>query len=94
MKDAKEDSRDPVSLIATERGFYSGSMVEPGEKFLFDPMVRGEGKPPLKLPKWAVPSGEYRPKPKRKEAFDTKPIAAQAAVRKKAAQAAGTDDLA
>ena len=41
-----------IKLVAVERGFVLGRMVEPGAKFLFD-TVTADGKP-RKLPKWAV----------------------------------------
>lgn len=81
MADQKEKESTVVELVAVERGFVLGRMVEPGAKFLFD-TVTADGKP-RRLPKWAVKTGDPRlskPKPK---AGDLKPKETQAAVKGK-----------
>lgn len=78
----------PITLVARERGFAMGRMVEPGTTFLFNP-VGADGKP-RKLPKWAVPAGTALA-PKKPVVADLKPPDAQAAVRKKAGQLSGSD---
>ena len=87
MTMADEKTVDPIQLVAVERGFAMGRMLEPGEKFLFAPL-RDDGTA-RKLPKWAVRAGDpalAKPKP---VAGDLKPKAAQAAVKVKAGQLAG-----
>ncbi len=85
MSDPK--SPEPITLVAVERGFAMGRMVEPGAKFLFNP-VDSDGKP-RKLPKWAVQPGDARLNKPKPQAADLKPKAAQAAVKQKAGQLAG-----
>lgn len=79
----------PITLVAVERGFAMGRMVEPGTKFLFSPVDRNGN--PRKLPKWAKQPNEVKAKPPQVLEVDTKPKDAQAAVRKKAGQLAGSD---
>jgi hypothetical protein len=45
-----------ITLVAVERGFRDGKMVEPGKKFPFV-LVSADGKQ-HKLPKWAVREGD------------------------------------
>lgn len=74
---------EPIELVAVEMGFYRGALVEVGKTFTF------YGK---KLPKWAVHPGDQRgamDKTKKPLAFDTKPAAAAAAVKAKAAGLSG-----
>jgi hypothetical protein len=79
MDDAKKF--EPVKLIAVERGFMNGAMVERGTKFTFTPTRLGkDGKP--RLPKWAQPA--EKPLPVKPSVADLKPKAAQAAVKAKA----------
>lgn len=88
MADEKQpDKPAPIELVATERGFALGRMIEPGTKFLFSPVDR-DGRP-RKLPKWAVPADQVKPKKPPVLEVDTKPKDAQAAVRKKAGQLSG-----
>lgn len=82
---------EPITLVAIDRGFVLGHMVEPGESFRFNP-VNADGSP-RKLPKWAAPAGDPRlAKPKPRAAGDLKPKDAQAAVRRKAGQLTGATD--
>lgn len=87
--DKKADAVEPITLVAVERGFAMGRMVEPGTKFQFRP-VRSDGSP-RKLPKWAVEVEKAPPPKKAPTGFDTKPKDAQEAVKKKAGQLSGTD---
>jgi hypothetical protein len=78
------DEVKTVMLVAVERGFLNGRMVEPGASFEFT------GK---KLPKWAKPKEEARKalaeKAAKVKAFDTKPAETKSAVQQKAAQLGG-----
>ena len=68
-----------VELVAVERGFRDGAMVEPGEAFVFT----GN-----RLPKWAATAEDAAKRlaaKKQRPAGDLKPTAAQKAVGKKAA---------
>lgn len=68
-----------VQLVAVERGFRDGAMVEPGEAFVFT----GN-----KLPKWASTAEDAAKRlaaKKQRPAGDLKPVAAQKAVKAKAA---------
>ncbi|MGC4080283.1 MAG: hypothetical protein QM702_25185 [Rubrivivax sp.] len=47
-------------MIAVERGFRRNAMVEPGERFTFDPNPPAPGLPPRKPPKWAAEPGDPR----------------------------------
>jgi hypothetical protein len=79
MSDNK--TTESILLVAIERGFLQGRMVEPGQTFQFNP-VGADGKP-RKLPKWAAKKGDpvlNKPKP---VAGDLKPKAAQDASKKK-----------
>ena len=79
-------SDEPITLIAVERGFAMGRLVEPGERFLFAPT--DEAGKVRKLPKWAALPGDPKlSRPKPAPAGDLKPKAAQVAVRRKAGQA-------
>jgi hypothetical protein len=78
---------DPIQLIAVERGFVLGQLIEPGQKFLFNP-VGSDGKP-RRLPKWAAKAGDPRLSAKKPEVGDLKPKAAQAAVKVKAGMLGG-----
>ena len=49
---------DFTQLVAVERGFYDGAMVEVGAKFHFATKT-ADGKE-RKLPKWAVPVAQLR----------------------------------
>lgn len=87
MTMADEKTVDPIQLVAVERGFAMGRMVEPGDKFLFAPL-RDDGTV-RKLPKWAAKVGDpVLVKPKKPNG-DLKPKDAQAAVKAKAGQLAG-----
>lgn len=75
---------ETITLIAVERGFHKGRMVEPGAPFPFDP-VGADGKH-RKLPKWAAKEGDQRlGKTKAKPVADLRPPEAQAAAKAKAA---------
>lgn len=80
-----------VQLVAVDRGFYKGRMVEPNKSFVFD-AVDADGKA-LKLPKWAKPKGEAQAllaaRAKKVQAFDTRPAAAQTAAKQKAGELGG-----
>lgn len=81
MADEKKPASTVVTLVAVERGFVRGRLVEPGKSFEFN-TVGADGKP-RKLPKWAVPAGDpklSRPKP---QSGDLKPKEAQAASKEK-----------
>lgn len=68
-----------VQLVAVERGFRDGAMVEPGESFTFT----GD-----RLPRWASTAEDAAKRlavKKQRPAGDLKPVAAQKAVGKKAA---------
>jgi hypothetical protein len=87
---AEDKTVEPIQLVAVERGFAMGRLVEPGEKFLFNPVAANGS--PRKLPKWAAKPGDPRigkPKP---TAGDLKPKAAQAAVKQKAGALSGTSE--
>ena len=68
-----------VQLVAVERGLRDGSLIEPGESFVFS----GD-----KLPRWASTAEDAAKRLKAKvarPAGDLKPKAAQSAVKAKAA---------
>lgn len=70
-----------IQLVAVDRGFVNGRMVEPGRSFSFD-TVGADGKP-RKIPKWAAKDGDNK-QPKGKPKFgDLKPLDAQLAVKNK-----------
>ena len=71
-----------VELVAVERAFYQGAMVERGDTVMFTG---------AKLPKWGKAKAEAAEAlaKSQRPAGDLKPKAAQAAVRKKAAGLAG-----
>lgn len=81
---------DTVQLIAVERGFRDGAMLERGKRFSFTVTALGKDGQ-AKLPKWAQPADKPLPPPKR-AAGDLKPVAAQRAVKGKAAQLTGNAD--
>lgn len=83
--DKKLKVGDVVELIARERGFRNGKMVEPGRKFMHTVTAGKDGEP--RLPKWAqLATIPLPPKPK---VEDLKPKAAQEAVKAKRGQLAG-----
>lgn len=83
-----ETKFEPVKLVAVDRGFRGGELVERGEKFMFTPTKMGkDGKP--RLPKWAQPADQPLPKKDSRTAGDLKPTAAQAAVATKRGALAG-----
>jgi hypothetical protein len=73
---------DVIELVAVERGFAMGRMVEPGTKFMFRAKT-ADGKA-RKLPKWAQPSSQPVAKKPEAKNGDLKPKDAQAAVAAKA----------
>jgi hypothetical protein len=85
MSDPK--STEPITLVAVERGFAMGRLIEPGTQFKFNP-VGVDGKP-RDLPKWAAPVGDARLSKPKPQVGDLKPKDAQAAVKQKAGQLAG-----
>lgn len=85
MADAKDTT---VELVAVERGFLNNKLIEPGTKFVFD-RTGSDGKSLRKLPKWAVPAGEYRAKKAKAPAGDLRPKEAQEAAKQKAGQLGG-----
>lgn len=78
---------DPIRLVATERGFVKGRMVEAGAVFLFDP-VGSDGKD-RKIPRWAVKEADAKPPKEKPKAGDLKPQDTQAAVKRKMAGFSG-----
>jgi hypothetical protein len=78
--DAKQP--DAIELVAVERGFVLGRMVEPGRKFMF--RTKTEDGKPRKLPKWAQPADKPLPAKTLQQNGDLKPKDAQEAVAKKA----------
>ena len=95
MADPKTPEKlPPVELVATQRGFYRGRMVEPGKTFMFDPNPSVPGGK-MKWPKWAKAAPEAQrelaEKAAKAKAFDTKPKDAAVASRGKAAQLVGGD---
>lgn len=88
--DKTPDRLPMVELVASVRGFYRGSLVEPGKSFMFDPNPSVPGGK-VKFPKWAAPAGkeaEKKPPPVDK-GFDTRPIAAVVAAKRKASALSG-----
>lgn len=85
MADDKK-ANDVIELVAVERGFAMGKLVEPGRKFMF--RVNGEDGKPRKLPKWAQPADKPLPKKDTRNAGDLKPVDAQKAVAEKRGQLA------
>lgn len=88
--DKKPERLPLVELVASVRGFYAGSMVHPGQAFMFDPNPSVEGGK-VKWPKWAAPKGEEaQKKPAVLGAgFDTRPPAAVKAAKAKAGAIGG-----
>jgi hypothetical protein len=80
---ADDKSAELIELVAVERGFVDGRMVEPGKSFVL-PALDASGKP-RKVPKWAAIKSQYQPKPTKPVVGDLKPKAAQAAVKTKSA---------
>lgn len=98
MAEEKKAERLPlVELVAVERGFYKGAMVEPGRSFMYDPNPSKPGSK-VKPPKWAKPKEEatkvLSEKAAKVKAFDTKPKEAQQASRDKGAALTGAAPLA
>jgi len=77
---------DTMELVAVERGFRNGKLVEPGRKFTHVVTAGKDGKP--RLPKWAQPADQPLLKKSEVKNGDLKPTDAQAAVRQKAGQLA------
>jgi len=77
------DKEQTVTLVAVERGFRNGQLVEPGATFPYP----ADAKPP----KWAAKQGDPRLAQAAKPvtAADLKPQAAQKAVKTKAAALTG-----
>jgi hypothetical protein len=84
--DAKADA-DVIELVAVERGFAMGKLVEPGRKFMFR-TKRADGSE-RKLPKWAKPADQPVATKATKRNGDLKPADAQKAVAAKAGALAG-----
>lgn len=85
-KDSPEKLPELVQLVALERAFLDGRLVEAGDKFAFSTQD-ADGKP-RKLPKWAQLATKPVPVKKATPA-DLKPTAAQNAVANKRSQLAG-----
>lgn len=85
---ADDKKAEPIQLIALERGFVMGRLIEPGTKFMFRPV--NEDGSPRRLPKWAQPADKPLPS-KPKHTGDLKPKDAQVAVRRKTGVDSGTD---
>jgi hypothetical protein len=85
--DKKAEAPDVIELVAVERGFAMGRLIEPGTKFKFRTKDR-DGKT-RKLPKWAQPADKPLPKKDAVKNGDLKPVDTQAAVRVKAGHLAG-----
>lgn len=81
MANEKNPASTVVTLVAIERGFAKGRLIEPGKSFLFD-TVGSEGKP-RKLPKWAAPAGDPKLSKPKPIAGDLKPKDAQQASKEK-----------
>lgn len=80
----------PITLVAIQRGFAMGRMVEPGTSFLFRPVNKNGSR--RKLPSWAVPADQVpEGGPAKRVDYDTKPKDAQEAVRRKTAELSGAD---
>lgn len=80
-----------ITLVAVERGFYNGKLVEPGQEIQFN-TVSADGKTTRKPPKWAKEKGDPAlDKPKPKPVGDLRPVETQKAVEKK--QKGISDDL-
>jgi hypothetical protein len=84
---ADDKKPEVIELVAVERGFAMGRLLEPGAKFKF--RVKDRNGKDRKIPKWAQPADQ--PLPKKVAAFngDLKPKDAQDAVKAKAGQLAG-----
>jgi hypothetical protein len=85
MADDKK-AEDVIELVAIERGFAMGKLIEPGKKFMF--RAKDHSGKPRKLPKWAQLADIPLPK-KPAAAADLKPKEAQAAVKAKAGALSG-----
>lgn len=83
MADEKKVESTVVTLVAVERGFRGGVIVEPGTEFPFD-TVDANGKQ-RKLPKWALRKGDpaLSKRSEKPKNGDLKPKAAQAASKDK-----------
>lgn len=78
--DVKAAEPETITLIAVERGFAMGKLVEPGTKFLFAKFDKA-GKE-RNLPKWAALSVKDVP-PKKAWNGDLRPVDAQKASKNK-----------
>jgi hypothetical protein len=85
MADDKKD--DVIELVAVERGFSMGKLVEPGRKFMF--RAKHADGTPRKLPKWAQLADQPVPKKAERKNGDLKPLDAQKAVAAKAGALSG-----
>lgn len=79
MADQKDSA--PIELVAVERGFRNGVLVEPGARFTVE---KG-----AKVPKWAVPADQYQARKPRPFDGDLRPKATQVAVKQKTGALAG-----
>jgi hypothetical protein len=84
---ADDKKPETIELVAVNRGFVRGRMVEPGQKFQF--RLKDENGKDRKLPKWAQPADKPLPKKAEVRNGDLKPADAQAAVKAKAGQLGG-----
>jgi hypothetical protein len=76
-----------IELVAVERGFAMGRLVEPGAKFKF--RAKDANGKDRKIPKWAQLADKPMPQKVTVKNGDLKPADAQAAVKVKAGQLAG-----
>jgi hypothetical protein len=86
-EEKKPEAPEVVELVAIERGFAMGKLIEPGRKFMFR-TTRADGKP-RKLPKWAQLASQPVPRKVERKNGDLKPVDAQKAVAAKAGALAG-----
>jgi hypothetical protein len=84
---SKDTQPDIIRLVAVERGFAMGRMVEPGTEFNF--ATKDANGKTRKLPKWAQEASKPLPKKATATNGDLKPKDAQAAMGAKRAELAG-----
>lgn len=79
---ADDKKPEVVTLVAVERGFLNGRLVEPGKSFQF--RTTGTDGKVRKLPSWAVKEGDAKlAKPTAPKSGDLRPKDAQAAAKAK-----------
>lgn len=85
--DKKPDAPEIILLVAVERGFAMGRLVEPGATFKF--RAKDANGKDRKTPKWAQPADKPMPKKPAAGNGDLKPKDAQDAVKAKAGALTG-----